>query len=69
MIAGAAHYAISSSMKLITSEKGLNNFLAQYNVSPVPRTDCLVLDSDTRSADATAQEIIRHFGLIAQQEH
>jgi hypothetical protein len=47
----------------IASEKGLNNFLAQYNISPVPRTDCLVLDSDTRSADATAQEIIRHFDL------
>jgi hypothetical protein len=25
----------------ITSEKGLNKFLAQYNISPVPRTDCL----------------------------
>jgi shikimate kinase len=49
----------------IASEKGLSNFLAQYNISPVPRTDCLVLDSDARSADATAQEIIRHFGLGA----
>jgi shikimate kinase len=51
----------------ITSEEGLNKFLAQYNISPVPRTDCLVLDTDTRSADATAQEIIRHFDLVARQ--
>lgn len=48
----------------ITSEAGLNKFFAQYNISPVPRSDCLVLDSETRSADVTAQEIIRHFDLI-----
>ena len=52
----------------ITSEKGLDTFLAQYNISPVPRTDCLVLDSETRSADATAQEIIQHFDLIPLQK-
>lgn len=52
----------------ITSEKGLSEFLAQYNISPVPRTDCLVLDSGTRSADATARQIIRHFDLIPVQK-
>src|SRR5712672_2533807 len=52
----------------ITSEKGLNKFLAQFKISPVPRADCLVLDSETRSADATAQEIIRHFDLIPLQK-
>ena len=52
----------------ITSENGLNKFLARYNISPVPRTDCVMLNSETRSADATAQEIIRHFDLIPLQE-
>jgi hypothetical protein len=31
--------------------------------SPVPRSNCLMLDTGTLSADAAAQEIIRHFGL------
>jgi hypothetical protein len=48
----------------IASEAALNKFLTQYIISPVPRSDCLMLDSETRSADATAQEIIRHFDLI-----
>jgi hypothetical protein len=52
----------------ITSEKGLHKFLAQFKISPVPRANCLVLDSETRSADATAQEIIRHFDLIPLQK-
>jgi hypothetical protein len=51
-----------------TSEKGLDQFLAQYNISPVPRTDCLRLDTETMSADAAAQDIIRHFGLAPLQD-
>lgn len=49
----------------ITSEIGLNDFLAQFNMSPVPRADCLALDTETSTADATAQEIIRHFHLTS----
>jgi hypothetical protein len=48
----------------ITSEIGLNDFLAQYTMSPVPRVDCLAVDTETSTADATALEIIRHFRLI-----
>jgi hypothetical protein len=48
----------------ITSEEGLDTFLARFKISPVPRADCLVLDSEARPADATAQEIIRHFDLV-----
>jgi hypothetical protein len=51
----------------ITSEAGLTKFLARYNIVPVPRTCCFVLDSGTRPADATAQEIIRHFRLAPSQ--
>jgi hypothetical protein len=52
----------------ITSEKGLAKFLTQYHISPVPRTDCLVLDSGTQAAEVTAGEIIRHFHLIPPQQ-
>jgi len=47
----------------ITSEKGLNKFVAGYNLAPVPRSNCLVVDSEANSPDSTAQQIIRHFGL------
>jgi hypothetical protein len=45
------------------SATGLNNFLAEFNISPVPRGHCLKLDSEAQSAEATAREIVRHFGL------
>jgi predicted kinase len=51
----------------VTSAKGLREFLSRYRMSPVPRADCLSLDSAARSADATAQEIVRHFGLDAPE--
>ena len=47
----------------ITSERGLDSFLAQYNIVPVPHPDCLMLDSEITSADATARQILRHFAL------
>jgi hypothetical protein len=47
----------------ISTAPGLEGFLAQYDLVPVPRADCLVLDSAATSADATAREIIRHFSL------
>jgi hypothetical protein len=47
----------------MTSGEGLNKFLDSYDLSPVPRADCLKLDTGVRSADSTAQEIVRHFGL------
>jgi hypothetical protein len=47
----------------ITSKTGLAEFLTQYNIVPVPRPDCLMLDTEARSADATAQAIIRYFRL------
>ena len=47
----------------MTSEQAAREFLARYQVSAVPRRNCLVLDSEARSAEANAGEIIRHFGL------
>jgi hypothetical protein len=47
----------------ITSEQGLDSFLAHYRISAVPRADCLVLDTSVRAAEMTAQEIVRHYAL------
>ena len=47
----------------MTSAEGLQAFCERFKLAPVPRPDCLVLETDTRSAEATALEIIRHFRL------
>jgi hypothetical protein len=47
----------------ITSMQGLAGFRAAFNVTAVPRADCIHLDTAARPAEATAREIVRHFGL------
>jgi hypothetical protein len=51
----------------MTSRESLIRELDKRNFSSVPRSDCLKLDTDVRSADSTAQEIVRRFGLDARQ--
>ena len=45
------------------SMEALNSFRLVYNDAPVPRANCLKLNSEVRSAASTAEEIIRNFGL------
>jgi hypothetical protein len=47
----------------MTSAEELNENLDDYSFTSVPRADCLMLDTGMRSAEATAHEIVRHFGL------
>jgi hypothetical protein len=47
----------------MSSVEALNKFLDDHTFTPVPRADCLMLDTGMRSAQATAQEIVRHYGL------
>jgi hypothetical protein len=47
----------------MSSAESLNRYLDRYHFAPVPRPDCLVLDTEVKSAEATAQEIISRFGL------
>ena len=47
----------------MASEQGAREFLANYKVAPVPRSNCLTLDSEIRPAEESAREIIRHFNL------
>ena len=49
----------------LTSADILMRDFDRYNFAPVPRADCLRLDSEARPAEATAREIIDHFGLGA----
>jgi hypothetical protein len=51
----------------LTSEASLIKELDTYKFVAVPRPGCLMLDTEARPAAATAQEIIRHFGLDAAQ--
>jgi hypothetical protein len=51
----------------MTSREGLIRILDNHNFSPVPRSDCLKLDTGITSADLVAQEIVRRFGLGATQ--
>jgi hypothetical protein len=50
--------------KKIASVEALNSFRTRWNIVPVPRSNCLTLDTEGRSPDATAHEIIRHFALV-----
>ena len=52
----------------LTSAEILMRDFDRYNFSPLPRADCLTLDTGARPADATAREIVSHFGLGAGQD-
>ena len=49
----------------ISSGEHLIRELDRYDLTAVPRPDCLKLDTGVNAADVTAQEIVRHFGLNA----
>jgi hypothetical protein len=48
----------------ITSGEYLIRELDRYDLTAVPRPDCLKLDTGVNAADVTAQEIVEHFGLV-----
>jgi hypothetical protein len=47
----------------MTSRESLIKYLDDYKFSPVPRSGCLILNTEVGPAEATAQEIISRFGL------
>jgi hypothetical protein len=51
----------------MTSAESLIKDLDRHKFSPVPRPDCLKLDTEARPAEATAREIISHFRLNVAQ--
>jgi hypothetical protein len=51
--------------KLISGEHLIRD-LDRYNLTAVPRPDCLKLDTGVNPAEVTAQKIVEHFGLSIQ---
>jgi hypothetical protein len=49
----------------MTSGEHLIPELDRYDLTAVPRPDCLKLDTGVNPAEATAQKIVRRFGLDA----
>jgi hypothetical protein len=49
--------------KRMAAGEGARNFMTENKVCAVPRRNCLVLNSETNSAEVDAQEIARHFSL------
>jgi hypothetical protein len=52
-----------SSRGKVTSRKGLDEFLERFHICPVPRPDCLMVDTSSEAAENTARRIISHFNL------
>jgi chloramphenicol 3-O-phosphotransferase len=50
--------------KMASAER-LFGYLDRYQFSPVPRPDCLTLDTGAEPAETTARKIVRHFALHA----
>ena len=47
----------------LASEDGIKTFLAEHTAVPIPRQNCLRLNSDRDTAEANAEKILAHFGL------
>ena len=47
----------------LTSVEGLASFNARWNIAPVPKANCLMLDTEVEGPDLVARSIIQHFGL------
>ena len=52
----------------MASAEALIKYLDDYKFTPVPRPDCLALDTEREPAEAAAREIIGHFGLSTAQK-
>ena len=49
----------------VTSREGLDEFLERFHMCPVPRPNCLTIDTSSESAESTARRIVSHFNLDA----
>jgi hypothetical protein len=51
----------------VTSKEGLDRCLSRWNLLPVPRANCLTVNTDAASAADTARTIVAHFELQSQR--
>jgi hypothetical protein len=47
----------------VTSQEGLDRCLTRWNLVPVPRANCLTVDTETTKPVDAARQIVDHFGL------
>jgi hypothetical protein len=47
----------------MASAESAREYMARHRIGAVPRSTCLVLDSEANDADTNAEQIIRHFNL------
>ena len=47
----------------VTTSDGLDGCFARWNMIPVPRPNCLTVDSEGSTPSEAARAIVRHFGL------
>ena len=52
----------------ISSGEHLIRELDRYDLTAVPRPDCLKLDTGVNPAEVTAHEIVEHFGLNVRHD-
>ena len=52
----------------ITTAEGLDRFHSGCVMAPIPRENCLKIDSEAMPADQAAETIVRHFGLARPQD-
>jgi chloramphenicol 3-O-phosphotransferase len=46
-----------------SSVKGRSEFLSRYTIAPVPRENCLAIDTEITAPDRAAEQIMQHFAL------
>ena len=50
----------------VASKDGLDRCLARWNLVPVPRANCLTVDTDAAGPAEAARTIVTHFGLAGR---
>lgn len=46
-----------------SSVQGRSDFLSRYAIAPVPRENCLAIDTESTAPEQAAEQIMRHFAL------
>jgi hypothetical protein len=50
----------------VASREGLERCLSRWNLVPVPRANCLAIDTDTTTPADAARTIVSHFDLAGE---
>ena len=51
----------------VTSKEGLDRCFSRWNLVPVPRPNCYIVDTDIAAPSEAARDVVAHFGLDAER--